>query len=454
MSTHYTPQYKEIDTGNIEVQRRFLENMFHKNDFELIDIDLLIAELANPNSAIRDVSALILENLSKERYKIVAAEKLIPLIVDSKIELRTLAGDILLRLKSSQQLLTILHHPDPDVRKFSSDLLGLIGDSSVAEEITKLLDDEDLNVVSSAIETLGLLRNADAVDTFIRMYEQNIEDIQASIIDSLGKIGGEKAENFLTELYRNQDDIFTKVNILEALSVAGRSESSCIFILDELSSTQDEILAKELLKSLFAISFRNEIAIEFPKKLRPISYLAMKDDEEDVRIAGLLSLGNEYTEDDLEVLAEYLNKAGFDGRSIALSNVFELQNPENIFQLFYSFFNNYSATISALEFISELNRFWDMADVFSRKSCLSAILIASLEDKNTDAAYIIDSIIDLDTENCLEVFKDILLDRTDLVSELVVAMQSSINESFIEDLKTFTEDTDIDESSKSAILGL
>src|SRR5512137_223617 len=92
------------------------------------------------------------------------------------------------------QLLPLLENRDPDVRKFTVDVLGDIRDARAVPGLLAKLGDADENVRVAAAEALGKLRDRRAVDALIMCLssaDQSWLDYAAA--EALGEIGDERA---------------------------------------------------------------------------------------------------------------------------------------------------------------------------------------------------------------------------------------------------------------------
>lgn len=291
------------------------------NDFWSLNENLiLLIESANiEHLGLRDYIYRILLNLNEED-KYLAASHLTTFLYNKNFELRNLAADILTKLgvASNNALIPLLKDPDVDVKKFASDILGYTGTDSEIPEIVNLLNDEDLNVFTSAIESIGRIfeRHSEKIgladsmlELLFSIFNVNNYDTKPVIIEAIAKIGGEKAENFLIKLLDSEDDIFIKTTVIDSLAICGNSTSICMILRDELPN-YSEILQPVILKTLVAIAFRIGCEIDFDENYRSIAILALQDDDSDIRTAGLLALGSNYLQSDIEYLAkEYLSSS-------------------------------------------------------------------------------------------------------------------------------------------------
>jgi len=91
-------------------------------------------------------------------------------------------------------LLPLLETRDPDVRKFSIDVLGDIRDVRAVPGLMQKLKDGDENVRVAAAESLGKIRDRRAVDALIGCLTTNDQSwLDYAAAEALGEIGDERA---------------------------------------------------------------------------------------------------------------------------------------------------------------------------------------------------------------------------------------------------------------------
>ncbi len=77
-----------------------------------------------------------------------------------------------------------LENPDNEMRSEAAKAAGIIGDSSLADQLAELaLDDDDLEVRLAAVTSLGLIGNAVATDTLSRMAEEEEDEALLDAIE-------------------------------------------------------------------------------------------------------------------------------------------------------------------------------------------------------------------------------------------------------------------------------
>lgn len=125
--------------------------------------------------------------------------------VDRTHELRKCGSSALASIGGKQALiglLSLLDHPDEDVRWYAIDGLGEMGDKNAVIGLIYRLRDCSSNIRSKAAYTLGLIADETVVPELIS-YLQCVSEISDdecwSVIDALGSIGSKKA---IPELHR------------------------------------------------------------------------------------------------------------------------------------------------------------------------------------------------------------------------------------------------------------
>jgi HEAT repeat protein len=101
---------------------------------------------------------------------------------------------VLLGAASVAPLLPLLLTRDPDVRKFTVDVLGDIRDSRAVPGLIERLRDSDENVRVAAAEALGKVRDRRAVDALIDCLSRDDQGwLDYAAAEALGEIGDERA---------------------------------------------------------------------------------------------------------------------------------------------------------------------------------------------------------------------------------------------------------------------
>ncbi|MBL7993258.1 MAG: hypothetical protein JNN25_17605, partial [Candidatus Kapabacteria bacterium] len=168
----------------------------------------------------------------------------------------------------------------------------------------KLLSDVDDNVRCAAVESLGFLKAVEHLGDIVAMYDDEI--VRPYVIAAIGNLGGKQAQEFLLKLMDEPDE-FVQISAIDALAVCADEigiAHKLLVLLPKVSADVQSVL----LRTIYSIAFRLQIAVELPDELRNIAYQALLDDEPDTRIAGLLALGKSYDEDDVPALLHEITR--------------------------------------------------------------------------------------------------------------------------------------------------
>jgi HEAT repeat protein len=96
--------------------------------------------------------------------------------------------------EAADALLALLGTPDPDVRKFTVDILGDIRDPRAVPALIGRLGDPDENIRVASAEALGKLKDPRAVDALISCLAGNGQDwLDYAAAEALGEIGDARA---------------------------------------------------------------------------------------------------------------------------------------------------------------------------------------------------------------------------------------------------------------------
>ncbi len=373
------------------------QNILDVGECNQDSINAFAQGLKDEDRGIRDICSRALMNVCPTMAH-VAAEAISDLITIGNIEIRNLAGDILLKLgqHSVNSLLPYLGDSDMDVRKYACDIIGLSAGESEIEYILPLLNDEDSNCVASAIEALGNIGSAAAIDAFTELYERN-EDFRPNIIDALGKIGGEEAQNFLISIIRSNEESFTKFAAIDAIAYSGEDMSLCYELLGELPSISQE-LQPIILKTIYAIAFRLEQEIELPLELRYIAQNALLDEDLEIRGAGLVALGDSYRQEDISSLLNEVAQNNQDTQLHILS-VLAMNSPDEVITSFFNaYFSQHAPDGSEVEFVGLLAQFWHELPEENVNNLLTSILYAALDYPKGSTSAVIELVRKLDSE--------------------------------------------------------
>lgn len=295
-----------VSSDNAE-QRRFAAVELSVPEVQSEEVLRALAKgLRDPEKGVRDICTYAILH-APERDTVLKAQCIAPYITDSNIEIRNLAGEILIKLglQVAYVLLPYLNEPDPDVQKFACDIIALVEnkDPEVLQAIAVLLDDSDSNVRTAAIDAFGKLGAEEYIDTLIDIYERD-EELQPYIIHSLGLIGSERAQSFLLNILSHPDE-FAQIAAIDALALCGNDISIAHRIMESLPDAASEVQLI-MLRTVFGMAYRLEEPVSLPMQWRHIAHRALTDEDEEIRIAGLFALGERFYPDDAAPLLQFI----------------------------------------------------------------------------------------------------------------------------------------------------
>lgn len=407
------------------VRRAAAESLLDKEDFDREILEAFVHGVLDPDPGVKDICSRALSKAeSEDAYK--AAIFIAPFIAHRDIEVRNLCSDILHRIgePALEPLLPFLEEEDDFVRQFALDIVGAIGNEKAKEAITKLLDDKDPNVRSSAVEAIGNLRFQDKVEDIISRFNKE-EDLNPIIIESLGKIGSKRAEEFLSNIIRNEDDFFLKTAAIDSFSLCGSDYDICVELMNQLDSTPDE-LQTTLLKTIYAIAFRNEYEIILPEELRYVAHKALNEDDEDFRGAGLVALGNSYKPEDVSSLMNEVLHYNEDTQQMILYNLLVNSPKEIIRPFFKEFLASPIPDGTFLEFFSLFIPFWEEVNQENADEVIDVLFDDVFTISKRHAEELIEMLLQLHREKTLSKLKenlqtedmDVLDDTIDIIGTL------------------------------------
>ncbi len=228
MSRAYETIIAGLNSFDPDERRLSVEASVRFGDREEV-LDKLIELLKDEDKGVRDAVANSLLQIGNEFEK--AKDKIIKgiadLLVCEDIKLRNLSAELLVKFGKSalKNVIKLANHDDKDIRKMAVDVLGLIGDDSVADFLIEKLNDSDPNVVTSAIEALGNIGNDKAIGKLIDAF-QVLTFAQIQIVEALGKLCKDSGLKkilceFFTDTFSTTDDPVLKCAIVEAIGKVG-----------------------------------------------------------------------------------------------------------------------------------------------------------------------------------------------------------------------------------------
>ncbi len=371
-----------LNSDSPEMRRKAAISISREQNLNLDTVDALTEGLNDDDSGVRDIIFNALLNIPDE-LKAKAAFKVSDLIGNSDIAIRNLAGDLLMKFKehSVDALVSALDTPNADDIKYACDILGQVGNLSVKDKIYHLFDYPDPNVRASAIEALGNLGDSEIVQKLIQIYSEE-EDLRPNVIEALGKIGGDRAQEFLFGLMTGSEDLFIKISGIDALAHSGTDFSICEKLIEELPNVHEEIQVY-LLKTIYAIAFRLEREVELPNELRHVARMALKEEDQDSRIAGLIALGNSYETADIEVVGNEIWSRNTETQQMITYNLFTFAD-ENTIRIFFRFLaTQFDKEAFFIDYLGLVREFLPETEIPKVEAIFKGIIDAFIEKRSS-----------------------------------------------------------------------
>lgn len=363
---------KLLFDSDADIRRRAAEELIIHHEDPTVTIQAFVSGLTDNDKGVRDICAMGLAQVHKD-LSLQKAQAVASLITHQNIEVRNLAGDILLKFGhvAAEALYDYLQDVRGDNRKFACDIIGLSGNPHAVSHIQQLLTDTDVNVRCSAIEALGYLKADQSFDLLLTLF-QNDEQTRPYVIAAIGNIGGKRSEDFLLGLLKG-DDAFIRITTIDALAECANSIDIANQLLAILLDEEFEIQLI-LLKAIYAIAFRLNIPITLPTELREIAQQAIIDDDPEVRVAGLLALGFEYYDEDVSVLIQELKKQNPDTQEHIVSTLLTHSSPETVTVFFDKLFNAMSeVSLPLVELFGYIVNIWHQSRQENAEAVLTSI---------------------------------------------------------------------------------
>jgi len=265
-------------------ERRIAAEMLGEGELSSTVTSALALKLCDDNKGVRDAVAHSLYTFKSDE----AARAIAHYIRDDNVAVRNLAGELLIQMGgiAIDALLPYLSHEDPDTRKFTVDILGLIQQPRAVDPLIDLLNDNNENVRYGVVEALGNIRDERAVHSLIVLYGAE-EGLRASIAEALGKIGGEKAGDFLLRSIATEDSL-VQFAIIEALGNLGTQQA--LYPLMEKISEHTGEMRRVILRAVVGIVQQQGIDLQFPETFETYFIEALEDEERDIRLSALRGL--------------------------------------------------------------------------------------------------------------------------------------------------------------------
>lgn len=213
-----------------------------------LTISYLVMAIQDQNRAVREATSEVMSAIPAE----IVLPPAVPLLGSNRIEVRNIVASLLVQFgqRAVPHLLDGLTHPNEDVRKFVSDILGLTGDDQAVPALCQTaLEDEEPNVVAAAIEALGKIRSAQALPALYKIFD-NSEIMKVEVAEAIGLIGNPESAGFL-ENHLKSDDPIMKYAVIDALGNLGQT-SSISALLEYILQT-GEIIQEQLCQAILKI---------------------------------------------------------------------------------------------------------------------------------------------------------------------------------------------------------
>lgn len=268
-------------------RRNAAEMLAMCEDFDSDSAELLVNALSDDDIGVRDTIFRILQSRTNHQAKLIN-EYLVKLILNTDIEIRNLAAEILkiTGIFSPELLIPYLYFDDIHIRQFTVDICSAINDHLILEELKKLFITENVtNVKTSIIEALGNFHDKEAEALLIRQFSLE-SDLKPVIIDAIAKYQTSISEEFIIKVLKSDDDVFIKIACLDALSAFSMNEEIVDFLKTVIFvfPTPIQIL---VLKSIVLISERIGHTMEFESSFYSIAAEALRDDDDMTVYAGI-----------------------------------------------------------------------------------------------------------------------------------------------------------------------
>ena len=288
-------------------RRRAAEDLAESSGFA--PIAALAAALRDENKGVRDAASRSLSQIGSKNV----ARAVVEYLGDANITTRNLAAELLMQLKdeSVEALLPYMYDPDPNVRKFVVDILGVNGSHQAVAHLIELLKDQDENVVISAVEALGNVKSEASVPALIKVFDE-IGYASATAAEAVGKIGGVKATDFLLSKLNlliadpNADPLVLYA-LLEALSIVGYDRAYAE-LLGHISRVKGK-LRRILLHAIIRIAERCAITLNDVAAIRADLIDALSDGDRTIQMSAAKGLANLEGDDVTTALANALGKS-------------------------------------------------------------------------------------------------------------------------------------------------
>ncbi len=206
---------RQLESSDEEQRRLAVESI--KGDCSGESIGFIFKALGDDSWRVRKtaVDAMLLCSCEGSQSSLI--DKLTDSLRDEENPgLRNSAIEVLIQIGSpaAPKLIELFKDPDPDIRKFTCDILGEMKERSATEAIGELLNDEDNNVRSAAAEALGAIGGKGVIKILVSALDKDNLWLRFSILESLGKLGSGVPYEPVVKFF---DDQMLRKGVLDAL---------------------------------------------------------------------------------------------------------------------------------------------------------------------------------------------------------------------------------------------
>ncbi|MGB9934595.1 HEAT repeat domain-containing protein [Thermodesulfovibrio yellowstonii] len=218
----------------------------------------LIKALRDENTAVQEAAAQALISIgSKDNFFLinpgeVVTYMVVPLLREEDVYLRNIAILIIKEVghKAPELLYKLLKDKDPDIRKFSLDLIADIKKGFDASKLIPLLKDPNGNVRAATAHAIGELGYRQAIPALIESLKDE-EWVVFYVLQALAQLKAEEAADKIGELLLNTESILIKAEAIETLGKIGTEKVAEPLLKYFPVATKDE--KQQIVKALIRI---------------------------------------------------------------------------------------------------------------------------------------------------------------------------------------------------------
>jgi hypothetical protein len=154
-----------------------------------------------------------------------------------------------------------------------------------------------------------------------------------------------------------------------------------------------------MLKTAFAISFRLGEYLVMPDDLRYVSYLGMAEDDDDIMIASLISLGTAYRPGDISHIIAVVKRNISDLNQQIMYNIAVNSDEGVITDFLGQFFVWNEENAGQVDLLDYISTFWNDVPPDNKNAIITAFLMHFEQVPNRKALNLFEMLFALDTDN-------------------------------------------------------